>query len=157
GEPARVEVPVPAVSLVAGQRADLTLWFRTRADASWAPAGHLVAWEQLQIAAAAGVSRAPGPLPEVRHAFESLDPGIVVWRAPLDNETFGPAHGQRWERLGLRDAALHVRADTEVAADAGAAVVTHRVVVPAGLDDIPRVGVRLRLGPGVRSVEWLGR
>ena len=31
-----------------------------------------------------------------------------------------------------------------------------RSTVPDELDDIPRVGVRLRLGPGVHAVEWLG-
>ena len=35
-------------------------------------------------------------------------------------------------------------------------MVTHAVVVPDPLDDIPRVGVRLRIGPGVHAVEWLG-
>ena len=40
--------------------------------------------------------------------------------------------------------------------DAGGIVVTHDVDVPDTFDDIPRVGVRLRLGPGVRTVEWLG-
>jgi beta-galactosidase len=40
--------------------------------------------------------------------------------------------------------------------DEGGLVVSHAVVVPATLDDLPRVGVRLRLGPGVHEVEWLG-
>ncbi len=35
-------------------------------------------------------------------------------------------------------------------------MVTHGVDIPDSLDDIPRVGVRLRLGPGVHTVEWLG-
>ena len=42
------------------------------------------------------------------------------------------------------------------AADGGGVVVAHNVEVPDAFDDIPRVGVRLRLGPGVRTVEWLG-
>ena len=35
-------------------------------------------------------------------------------------------------------------------------MVVHEVLIPDDVDDIPRVGVRLRLGPGVRTVEWLG-
>lgn len=33
---------------------------------------------------------------------------------------------------------------------------THDVVLGDDLDDVPRVGVRLHVGPGVASVEWLG-
>jgi beta-galactosidase len=81
---------------------------------------------------------------------------IVLWRAPIDNETFGPGHAARWERLGVRDGSALVQTDTQIARNDEGTVVTHRVVVPDSLDDIPRVGVRLRLGPGVRTVEWLG-
>ena len=35
-----------------------------------------------------------------RATFESLAPTITLWRAPIDNETFGPGHAGRWERLG---------------------------------------------------------
>ena len=79
----------------------------------------------------------------------------------IDNETFGPRHAARWEALGLRatQALTRLTTSTVVAVGDGGAptvAVTHAVDVPASLDDIPRVGVRLRLGPGVRTVEWLG-
>ena len=152
-----MEVPVPALELHAGQRAHLTLSFRTDADLAWAPAGHEVAWEQVELGRVPGRSRAPGAAPAVPRTLESLEPAIVLWRAPIDNETFGPGHAQRWERLGLREAGARVDATTDVVeADGGGSLVAHTVDLPDALDDIPRVGVRLRLGPGVRTVEWLG-
>ena len=156
GESGPVFVPVPELALAAGEHAHLTVWFTTRADLPWARAGHVVAWEQVEVESVAGLSRAPGETPAVARSVASLEPTIVLWRAPIDNETFGPGHAQRWERLGLRDAEALVDASTEVADDAGGHVVTHGVELPDVLDDIPRVGVRLRLGPGVRTVEWLG-
>ena len=157
GATGRVEVPVPQLALTAGQRALLTVSLRTRGELPWASAGHEVAWEQIEIGAAGGASRAPGPSNPNPMTLEQLEPTIMLWRAPIDNETFGPGHARRWDRLGLRDAGATTSATTEVtAADAGGEVVVHNVEVPDPLDDIPRVGVRLRLGPGVRTVEWLG-
>jgi len=78
---------------------------------------------------------------------------LSVWRAPIDNERFGPRHAERWQAMGLPTA--HERLDlvTRVAG----ATVTHEVTIPDGWDDIPRVGVRVELPPEVASVEWLGR
>ncbi len=160
GATTRVHVPLPPVPVEAGQRAHLTVSFRARRDLPWAPAGHEVAWEQFEIARADGPARAPGATASPARSFESLEPSVVLWRAPIDNETFGPGHAARWERLGLRDrdASLLANIATHVAEhDAeGGIVVTHVVEVPDALDDIPRVGVRLRVGPTADSVEWLG-
>ena len=157
GATGRVEVPVPQLALTGGQRAHLTVSLRTRGELPWAPAGHEVAWEQIEIGVAGGTSRAPGPSSPKPMTLEQLEPEIVLWRAPIDNETFGPGHARRWDHLGLRDAGATTSATTEVtAADGGGVVVVHNVEVPDPLDDIPRVGVRLRLGAGVRTVEWLG-
>ena len=157
GDTATVTVALPALALGPGQRAYLTVSFRTRVELPWAPVGHLVASEQLLLQTMPGATRAPGPCAQHRRAFADLEPTIVCWRAPIDNETFGPGHAARWEQLGLRDASASVEATTETAAgDDGALAVRHHVVVPDALDDIPRVGVRLRRGPGVHAVEWLG-
>ena len=157
GASTQVRVPVPPLELAPGQRAHVTLSFAISADLPWAPAGHVVAWEQVDAGAAPGPSRAPGRGGAGDRSLDALEPVLSLWRAPIDNETFGPRHAERWERLGLRDAAALAELVTEVVDDGdGALVVTHAVVVPEELDDIPRVGVRLRLGPGVRAVEWLG-
>jgi len=117
----------------------------------------VVAWAQAVAASAPGPARASGPPAPLPPSIHALEPVVALWRAPIDNETFGPGHAGRWERLGLRDAEALVDLTTEAADDgAGGLVVTHEVAVPDDLDDIPRVGVRLHLGRGVRTVEWLG-
>ncbi|HEX4822594.1 MAG TPA: glycoside hydrolase family 2 TIM barrel-domain containing protein [Acidimicrobiales bacterium] len=83
----------------------------------------------------------------------ALPTRLSVWRAPIDNERFGPRHAERWQAMGLPTA--HERLDLRTHVDG--ATVTHEVDVPDGWDDIPRVGVRIELPPDVASVEWLGR
>lgn len=151
-----VTIPPPALQLTAGQRAHLTLSFRTGADLPWAPAGHEIAWEQVEIAAEPGVSRAPGPTAATPRTIASLEPSVTLWRAPIDNETFGPGHAGRWELLGLRDESADFDASTVTRREGDGLTVLHAVVVPPTLDDIPRIGARLRIGPGVHMVEWLG-
>jgi beta-galactosidase len=158
GAAVAVSLPVGADALEGpGRRACVTLSFRTGEELPWAPAGHEVAWAQVEVARAPGLTVAPGPAPTQPVALEALEPTLALWRAPIDNETFGPRHAERWERLGLREGRsdVHLVTETAFAADGGV-LVTHEVVVPDELDDIPRVGVRLRLGPGVEAVEWLG-
>jgi beta-galactosidase len=158
-----LRIPVPARALEAGQRAHLTLTFVTADDRPWARAGHVVARRQFPMAVAPGPSVAPLVSDsKVREgaSLADVEPTLALWRAPIDNENFGPVlrpHAARWERMGLRDAAQLVAMATTTEPDgAGAVCVTHDVVVPEAFDDIPRVGVRLRLGPGVHAVEWLG-
>ncbi len=153
-----VTVPVTAPVLASGQVAHLTLSFLASADLPWAPAGHVVAWEQVELARSPGASEAPPTTSGPTSLLDRLEPTIALWRAPIDNETFTTHHARRWRELGLRDGAAV--ADLATAAEehpAGGRLVTHTVVVPTGLDDIPRVGVRLHVGPGVHGVEWLGR
>ena len=83
----------------------------------------------------------------------SLPTRLSLWRAPIDNERVGPRHDQRWRDMGLPDAHDRIEMTTE----RDGALVTHEVVVPEGWEDIPRVGVRLELPPGIESVEWVGR
>lgn len=103
------------------------------------------------------LAREPYPPLEARGpATAPFDPELVVFRAPIDNETFSTGHADRFERLGLRHGGgLHLA--TEAVAVDGGVLVTHEVTVPESLDDLPRVGVRLRVGPGVATVEWVGR
>jgi beta-galactosidase len=86
-------------------------------------------------------------------AAASLPTRLALWRAPIDNETFGPRHADRWRDLDLSNA--HERIDLRT--DVEGALVTHEAVVPDDLDDIARVGVRIQLPAGVASVDWIGR
>jgi beta-galactosidase len=158
GESSRVTVPLPPVNLPPGGRAHLTLWFRAKHTLAWAPAGHVVAWEQIETSAAPGLSRAPrsGGSGQGPTSLAGLEPELALWRAPIDNEVFGPCHAERWDRLGLRDATAVALLETSETEAKGALIVSHAVTVGDGYGDIPRVGVRLRLGSGIHSVEWLG-
>ncbi|MCU1371076.1 MAG: Beta-galactosidase, partial [Ilumatobacteraceae bacterium] len=157
GAATEVRLAVPAVDLRPGERAHLTVSFALADEQPWAPAGHVIARQQLLMASAPGPSSAPsGPASGGRSTPE---PVLALWRAPIDNETFAPVldpHAARWERLGLRDAASVAELITSPSEVDGARTVTHEVDVPPELDDIARVGVRIALGPGIRSVEWLG-
>lgn len=155
---AEVRIPVPPLALAAGQRAHLTVSFRTAADAPWAAAGHVVAWHQVEIEHRPGPAAAPtdGSTPRRAPATPPATE-LALWRAPIDNETFSrPSHAERWDRLGLRDPASLAELSTDAVEVEGGLRVTHAVLIPDSLDDIPRVGVRLDLGPGIDSVDWLG-
>jgi beta-galactosidase len=135
-----VALPYGPPALGPGQIAHLTL--------SFFEGGREVAWEQVELGRRAADPPDPAASPAVVAGVR-----LCLWRAPIDNEVFGPNHAARWERLGLRDATAHATLQTELSGDR----VTHEVVVPDRLIDIPRVGVRLDLGPGIHAVDWVGR
>lgn len=75
-----------------------------------------------------------------------------LWRAPIDNERFGPNHRERWRCMGLPEAAENIALSTQTAG----ALVTHEVTIPQDWDDLARVGVWIELPPEVVAVDWLG-
>ncbi|HUF32010.1 MAG TPA: glycoside hydrolase family 2 TIM barrel-domain containing protein, partial [Acidimicrobiales bacterium] len=157
GASAEVHIPLPPLDLSPGQAAHLTVSFRTRNDQPWAPAGHEVAWEQVEVARRPGPSQAPDHGRPRRSPTEVPPTELALWRAPIDNEVFiRPSHAERWEQLGLRHAVSVAELATETTTVDGGLRVDHQVALVDELDDIPRVGVRLDLGPGIESVEWLG-
>ena len=113
-------IPLPALELTAGQRAHLTLSFRTRADLPWAPAGHEVAWEQFEIGAGPDASHAPGPAPaDAEDARVAGADDHAVARADRQRDVRARPRA-RWERLGLRDAARARRHDAPRSTDGDA-------------------------------------
>ena len=91
--------------------------WRPAAELPWAPAGHEIAWEQVEIATTPGASRcARLDRDDLRRRSSRCEPTVTVWRAPIDNETFGPGHAGRWEQMGLRDGSAHFDASTETSA-----------------------------------------
>lgn len=133
GETVEVAVPVPELALTAWQVAHLTIRVGT------------VATGQTELGRSE--VRTPGGEPV------KLPTRLSLWRAPIDNETFGPNHAERWRGLGIPSAHEQVELRTEV----DGALVTHEVTVPEAWTDLPRVGVRLELPAGVAAVEWVGR
>lgn len=153
-----VTVPVPTLDLDPGQQAHLSIAFVTDAALAWAPAGHVVARAQLPMARRSGSSTAPAPpgRPVTEDALAALSPSLALWRAPVDNEIWGPAHAERWVDLGLPASAAAIPLDTQVRLADDGLLVSHTVEVPSVFDDVARVGVRLDLGEGIERVDWLG-
>jgi beta-galactosidase len=109
-------------------------------------------------------------------------PRLALWRAPTDNDRIG-GMAERWAELGLdrlerrlvgveeRDGAAVVTADVVTAGGpvvrhtqtltplaGGAVLVEEVVVVPEGLDDLPRVGSVFEVAGHVPApwVQWFG-
>jgi beta-galactosidase len=174
---AEVPLPEPVSSAVNAAAADVQLtvrWFQRRATA-WAAAGHLVAWDQFELAPAGAVSPqrsvpsssrpTSAPVGElVRH----LD--LCLFRAPVDNdglkllpdlgEDIGVGAGTltRWREMGVdrmpASELVEHRHDVETLGD-GSQLHTHHVVV--ALDDLPRIGVTFELPAGFDRLRWYGR
>ena len=104
-----------------------------------------------------------------------MDGGLGLWRAPTDNDRIGPPL-ERWRSAGLDrverrevtvdrdgpaatvhatyvtgagDRIAHERVIT--ARNGGAIHVEETVVIPAGLDDVPRIGAVLEFTPGLEK------
>ncbi len=137
GGAVEVRVPIPPLRLDGWQIAHLTL--RVGALAVWQT--ELARSQSRPAASTAGSGVVPLPT------------RLALWRAPIDNESFGPNHAARWADMGLPDAHERVELRTEI----DGARITHEVTIPEDWDDIPRVGVRLELPPEVVTVDWVGR
>ena len=115
------------------------------------------------------------------HPLVVSGPRLCLWRAPTDNDRIGGMaarwHEQGLDRLERRLISIEASAGrtvvvTEHRGSDGSAIrheqaitvlvdgrlaIDETVVVPAGLDDIARVGVVLETVPGLEAAEWLGR
>jgi beta-galactosidase len=166
-----VELDLPAKA--AG---DAETWLTVRAvlaaDASWAPAGHEIAWGQVRLAerpriAVAAATGAPA-LDRVRGVLTGLaglavdGPRLDAWRAPTDNDRIPrDSAADAWRAAGLhrlRHRVLDVR-------DEDGGVVVRTRTAPAALDAgflstmrwTPLTGDGLLLDVSVRpDGEWAG-
>ncbi|MCU1392892.1 MAG: beta-galactosidase [Ilumatobacteraceae bacterium] len=182
---ASVDVGLPpsvaaALDRHARGRADVTVRWTSRHDRDWAHAGHLVAWDQVELRAArrpAAVrprGRADGA-PAAVEELLTLPIELNLWRAPTDNDGFklmpalaaamqgGSSALGRWTAAGVHSR----RADELVAhsverfvdpvrGEVGVTFV-HSVEVPDELADLPRVGVMFAVPAGFETVRWFGR
>ena len=168
GETVRIPVPV-AVPKTGDVRLSVR-WFLRR-DEPWAPTGHLVAWDQVMLRTAkAGSATKPSrhttskatPPPEL----DTIDPRVTIWRAAVDNDGFKNMPDirgfgeslRRWQLQGVdtRDADLVEHSTKRTASGDGSVSFVHRVIVPADLDDIPRVGVTFAVPSRFSRVRWVG-
>jgi beta-galactosidase len=98
----------------------VTVEWTTARRASWAPAGHRVAWDQTVLSDAAGIDppmRRRGSTDALVEAMElARSAEVSLWRAPIDNDgvEVGPLAGiagvsPLWRRLGLNEISSTVR------------------------------------------------
>ena len=189
-EPLDVDVPAlqhvncdlssAAISSIdaAGLSDTVTLQFRwvLREETSFAPQGHLVAWDEVLV-------RTPQPKAPFATALAAGDSTpadsdfsspvrLALMRAPIDNDGykvmpgFGETHRiggralARWMRQGVLTDTIptgvqHVQR-REVQVDSSV-VYHHRVTVPEPLSGLPRVGVRFALPRTFTHIRWFGR
>lgn len=157
----------------AGDDAHLTVTVSTRAATPWAPAGHVVAADQVTLREAkrrtvpARRSRAAGDARDLLAAPVELS----IFRAPVDNDGFklmpwfaeeigvGGMALSRWQHAGVDrlPAGDLVRHRVEQREVPGGVEFHHTVEVPDELADLPRVGVRFALPARFGRWRWYGR
>ncbi|MFT4658732.1 MAG: beta-galactosidase [Ilumatobacter sp.] len=155
--------------------AQLSIRWHSLAPTAWAPKGHLVAWDQVELRAPKRI-RPAGPANEPRAKssvdIAAIEPVLSVFRAPTDNDGYKlmpdmtAEHGigghayWNWLAAGLdtADATTKVNhAHTIQVADDGSVTHRHRVVVPDALADLGRVGTQFELPAGFDQLRWFGR
>ena len=145
----------------------LTVRWETAHDSWFAPAGWVVAWDQIEFHRAQGLRH----LPVGSSADDLVSPTLNLWRAPTDNDGFKlmPDLGERlgvggtalreWRRAGLdsRVADELVGHRVRIERNGHGTTYTHTVEVPEELADLPRIGVQFELPSQFCELGWYGR
>jgi beta-galactosidase len=149
-------------------------WF-TKKETPWSEAGHLVAWDQIVVRAAAKQRLPKRASDEDRAEIDVLlggNPRLNLWRAATDNDGFklmpqlasqlgvGGSALWNWLAAGVdtkpANSLVNHQCDSYVDVD-GAVVFDHTVVVPEALADLPRIGVVFEIPAGFDELSWYGR
>ena len=139
-----------------------------RGEQWWAPAGHLVAWDQIRLRRSPAAARRASSGGRPSDAL--VEPPLLnLWRAATDNDGFklmpelaqrlrvGGQALRRWQEAGVDRrpqtswSTTRCRSPTTVPG----ARYRHVVVVPESLTDLPRVGVPFAVDP-VASSDFAG-
>jgi len=160
--------------------AHLSIYWSQGAATAWAPVGHVVAWDQIELRAPRKARRVlPDVAPtdallEKRRSVNltTIEPTLSLFRAPTDNDGYklmpeltaqlsiGGRSYWRWLEAGLDtgDADRHVEHTHTVDGDDTSGVVhRHRVIIPDQLADLGRVGVDFELPASFDRLRWFGR
>ncbi|TPW11389.1 MAG: beta-galactosidase [Acidimicrobiaceae bacterium] len=171
-----VDITAPCRVTDGTDEVHLSVRFTLRKPTWYAPAGHLVAADQIELRRAPRVrvkARRRGS--DGRAAIDDLLVSPIelsLWRAPIDNDGFklmpdlsrrigvGGTGLVRWQdaEVDTRPAEELVEHtwDRLVESD-GSVEYRHRVVVPDSLPDLPRVGVTFALPARFSRLRWFGR
>ncbi|MEO6651861.1 MAG: glycoside hydrolase family 2 TIM barrel-domain containing protein [Ilumatobacteraceae bacterium] len=158
----------------------LTVRWELRADTWFAPAGHVVAWDQIELRAPRRTGRSGVETARTdrssraaidQAAIDQVAPVLHLRRAPIDNDGFklmpelgrrlrvGGRSMERWQDIGLDTVDPESLVDHEMTrrVDGTGTVFRHVVDVPDELTDLPRVGVTFPVPARFRSLRWFGR
>ncbi len=148
----------------------LTVRWTTAREQWWAPAGHLVAWDQITLRRSPAAARRASSGGRPSDAL--VEPPLLnLWRAATDNDGFklmpelaqrlrvGGQALRRWQEAGVdrRPADELVDHTMSVTDDSAGRTYRHVVVVPESLRDLPRVGVIFAVDPRFERLRWFGR
>ena len=162
-------LPCDAPADATGSEVHLSVRWSARRDRWYAPAGHVVAWDQIELRRRpARRRRAIDPAGSSPFA---IDPHLNLWRATTDNDGFklmpelslrlgiGGLALKAWQEAGLDrlDPETLVDHDCAIEQDERGTTYRHVVEVPASLADLPRVGVCLSLPIRFDTLRWFGR
>ena len=164
-----VLVDVPVDVSAEAREAFLNVTITLRRETAWAPAGHVVAWDQVVLQKPTSRS-ALRPSDSVRRSAPpiEIDPRVTIWRAAIDNDGFklmphlwrGFGRSlERWLGQGIPfdDADLVTSSSTYSNNSDGSVRWRHEITVPSSLRDIPRVGVWFELPARFTHMRWFGR
>ena len=164
-----VVIPVPCEVRDIKGEVHLSVRWTTGGDEWYAPAGHLVAWDQVQLGEAP--TRKPRVGGGVVGKFPGSAPELNLWRAALDNDGFklmpelaqrlrvGGQGLRRWQETGVDRLSANSLVDHQVSVtDDEFGLTYHHVVdVPESLADLPRIGVQFSLPGRFDHLRWFGR
>jgi len=169
-----VTVPLPCELPTGDGEVHFTVSFATIANLPWAPKGHLVAWDQVQLRAASKGHRVTGTGTATARDIDRVlvaPVSLTLKRAATDNDGFklmpdlakrlrvGGQGLRLWEEAGVDTLPAEelVRHTCERREAGGAVEYHHEVIVPDALADLARVGVQFALPSRFRELRWFGR
>ncbi len=162
-----VALPCEIPADVGRSEVHLTVRWSTRRDRWYAPSGHVVAWDQIELRRR---SAQPAIAPVGSNDLP-IAPRLNLWRATTDNDGFklmpelslrigvGGKALKAWQDAGLdqTDPESLVTHDCVIERDEHGTTYRHAVDVPESLADLPRVGVWFTLPSRFDLLRWCGR
>lgn len=161
----RITVPVPVSVPANAREAFVSVTWTLKRATSWAPKGHVVAWDQVVLRAA---KKSKVPVAKKTSQPVSVTPRVTLWRAAVDNDGFKMMphlwNGfgkslERWLQQGIAtdDADVVRSTTTQTERSDGSIRFEHSVVIPEELADVPRVGATFDVPARFTHVRYYGR